>query len=132
MKEKLNEYVGFIRKFESLLKIRYNIERNPCQAAGVLFDRAGTINGIKYRFHGTGCTIEKDNVFYRYDISIFEKDEIQFSLWKFSEFIRTHAVYGNYGYTEELIENELQKLIDEGVLAWLTISDHIYKIYRVL
>lgn len=132
MRKILKEYIDFIRSFENSIKLRYDTKKNPCEVAGFLFDRIGTINQIKYRFHGTGCTAEKDGIIYAYDISIFENDEIQFSLWEFSEFIRTHPVYNKLNYTQEFIEKELSKLIDEQVLAWLIIMGRIYKTYRFL
>jgi len=132
MENILKVYVDFIRAFENSLKIKYNISKNPCTIAGSLFERKGTINGIEYWFHGTGCTAEKDGVIYAYDISIFVDDEIQFSLWEFSEFIRTHPTYSLLKYSSEDIENELAKLIDKGILSWLVIMGRIYKTYRVI
>lgn len=132
MEEILKEYVSFIRAFESSLKVKHNTNQNPCAVAGNLFERKGTIEGINYWFHGTGCTAEKDSVIYAYDISIFVENEIEFSLWKFSELIRTHPKYSLLKYSSEDIENELAKLIDKGVLSWLTIMGRIYKTYRVL
>jgi len=132
MKKILKEFIAFIRIFEDLIKAKYDTDKNPCAIAGTLFDRIGTINGIEYRFHGTGCTFEKNGIVCGYDISIFEKDEIQFTLWEFSEFINTHPNYKKFNYNEEFIENELSKLIDEEVLAWLIIMDRVYLTYRVL
>ena len=132
MEEILKEYVGFIRAFESSLKVKYNTNKNPCAVAGNLFERKGTIEGINYWFHGTGCTAKKDSVIYAYDISIFVENEIEFSLWKFSEFIRTHPKYSLLKYSSEDIENELAKLIDKRVLSWLIIMGRIYKTYRVI
>ncbi|WP_409417858.1 DUF6896 domain-containing protein [Flavobacterium sp. PS2] len=132
MKQILIDYVVFIRGFENSLKIKYNIDRNPCEVAGYLFEKKGVIDDIEYRFHGTGCTAEKDGVTYAYDISIFVKDEIEFSLWEFSEFIKTHPDYSKLNYDSVYIENELAKLIDEGVLAWFEIMGRVYKTYRVL
>ncbi|WP_394776011.1 DUF6896 domain-containing protein [Flavobacterium sp.] len=132
MEKILNEYINFIRIFENSLKFKYNTTRNPCEIAGSLFERKGTINEVSYWFHGTGCTAEKDGVIYDYDISIFIDNEINFSLYKFSEFIRTHPKYSKLNYTPENIEVELGKLIDKGVLAWLIIMGRIFMRYRVL
>ncbi|WP_343587648.1 hypothetical protein [Flavobacterium sp.] len=132
MKKILYEYTGFIRSFEKLLKDKYNTEKNPCHVAGILFDRIGCIDGIHYFFHGTGCTAEKDRVTYRYDISIFRKDEIEFTLWELLEFIRTHKIYSIINYDSAFIESELEKMIQDGTLAWLTIMDKEYRVYRVL
>ncbi|GGA65649.1 hypothetical protein GCM10008015_03020 [Flavobacterium palustre] len=132
MENILREYVGFIRAFENSLKIKYNTSKNPCTIAGSVFERKGTINGIDYWFHGSGCTAEKDSVIYAYDISAFVENEIEFSLWKFSEFIRTHPKYSLLKYSSEDIENELAKLIDKGILSWLVIMGRTYKTYRVV
>ena len=78
MENILREYVGFIRAFENSLKIKYNTSKNPCTIAGSVFERKGTINGIDYWFHGSGCTAEKDSVIYAYDISAFVENEIEF------------------------------------------------------
>lgn len=132
MKNILNEYINFIRIFENSLKVKYNTTKSPCEIAGSIFERKGVINEITYWFHGTGCTAEKEGVIYAYDISIFTDNEINFSLWKFSEFIRTHPEYSKLKYTSENIEDELAKLIDQGFLAWLTIMGRVYNTYRVL
>jgi len=130
MEKVLNEYLTFIRKFELLLKTEYGFAENPILVAGNLFERVGKISEIDYRFHGTGCTFQLDGIICSYDVSIFEKDEIQFSLWEISEFIRTHPTFCNY--KSEEIEKELAKLIEKGILAWLVIMGRIYKTYRVL
>lgn len=132
MEEILNEYVAFIRTFENSLKIKYDMNENPCKVVGKLFERKGTINGIDYWFHGTGCTAEKDNIVYAYDISIYVKDEIEFSLWEFSEFLRTHPTHSKLNYSSEDIEKELNKLIEKGILSWLVIMGRTFKTYRVL
>ena len=132
MKEILNDYVTFIRAFENSLKIKYNTNENPCKIVGKLFERKGTIDGFNYWFHGTGCTTEKDGVIYAYNISIFVENEIEFSIWEFSEFIRTHPSYSLLKFSPEDIENGLTKLIDDGVLAWLIIMGRVYKTYSVL
>jgi hypothetical protein len=132
MRKILYEYIEFIRAFEKSLKVKYITKKNPCLVAGILFERIGTINEIEYRFHGTGCTAEKDGVIYTYDISIFQNDEIHFSLWKISEFIRTHPIYSKLNYNQEFIEKELAKLINEGILEWLIIMGRVYHIYRVM
>lgn len=132
MEQILNEYVDFIRAFENSLKIKYNTNKNPCAVVGKLFERKGSIDGIDYRFHGTGCTAEKNGIIYAYDISIFVEDEIEFSLWEFSEFIRTHPKYSILKYSSEDIESELAKLIDKGILSWLVIMGRVYKTYRVM
>lgn len=132
MEEILTEYVDFIRSFENSLKIKYNMNKNPCAVAGKLFERKGIIDGIDYWFHGTGCTAEKDGIIYAYDISIFIEDQIEFSLWEISEFIRTHPKYSLFKYSSEDIENELAKLIDKGILSWLVIMGRVYKTYKVI
>lgn len=131
MEKILNEYVSFIKNFELLLKKKYDFDKNPVLVAGTLFERAGRISEIDYRFHGTGCTFQLNGITCAYDISIFE-DEIQFSLWEFSEFIKTHPNFSKNNYSSEFIENELSKLIEERKLAWLVIMGRIYKTYRVL
>jgi hypothetical protein len=132
MKKILHDYIRFIRTFEDLLKEKYNFHENPCQVAGMIFERIGSINGIEYWFHGTGCTAKLNNVIYRYDISLFEKDEIHFSIWEFQEFLRTHEIYSKANYSSEFVESELEKLVTDQTLAWLTIMDRVYKVYRVL
>ena len=98
----LTDYVKFIRSFEVLLKDKYKQNINPCSFSRTFFERVGSIDGIKYWFHGSGCTAEKDEVIYAYDIG---GNEIEFSQWKFSEFIRTHSDYQKLNYSPEFIEN---------------------------
>jgi hypothetical protein len=136
IQEILTDYINFIRAFEVLLKVKYKMDVNPCSFSRLVFERKGTIDGIEYWFHGSGCTVEKDGVIYAYDISI---NEIQFSQWKFSEFIRTHPDYQKLNYDAEYIENELFKLINKGILVWYivdeiegTIFGCVFKSYRVL
>lgn len=115
----LTDYVKFIRSFEVLLKDKYKQNINPCSFSRTFFERVGSIDGIKYWFHGSGCTAEKDEVIYAYDIG---GNEIEFSQWKFSEFIRTHSDYQKLNYRPEFIEYELYQLINKGILSWLIIE----------
>jgi len=132
----LTEYVNFIRYFETLLKIKYKQDINPCSFSHTFFKRVGTIEGIEYWFHGSGCTATKDGVIYAYDIG---GDEIDFTQWEFSEFVRTHPKYQKLNYTPEFIEYELYQLISKGVLGWLIIEGAegksfgcVFASYRVL
>ncbi|MHC0445824.1 DUF6896 domain-containing protein [Flavobacterium sp. 3-218] len=118
----LTDYITFIRSFEALLKDKYKQDINPCSFSHTFFERVGSINGIEYHFHGSGCTANKDGIIYAYDISIFEKDVIEFSQWKLTEFIRTHPEYQKLNYTEDYIEYELFQFINKGILEWLTIE----------
>ncbi|MBS7255821.1 DUF6896 domain-containing protein [Flavobacterium branchiicola] len=132
----LKDYITFIRSFEALLKDKYQQDINPCSFSRTFFERIGSIDGIEYYFHGSGCTAKKDSVSYEYDITV---DEIKFSQWKFSEFIRTHPEYQKLNYTEDYIEYELYKLINKGILDWLTIEGIegtsfgcVFKCYRIV
>jgi len=134
--EILTNYINFIRHFETLLKAKYNQDINPCSFSRTFFERKGTIEGIEYWFHGSGCTAQKDGVIYEYDITV---NEIKFSQWKFSEFIRTHPEYQKLNYISEFVEYELYQLINKGILGWNIIEGIdgtsfgcVFKEYRVL
>lgn len=136
IEEILKDYISFIRNFESLLKKKYNKDINPCSFSSSFFNRKGNIDGIEYWFHGSGCTAEKDGVIYAYDTVV---DEIQFSQWKFSEFIRTHPEYQKLNYSQEFIEYELYQLLQREILGWLTFEEIegknfgcVFMSYRVL
>ena len=136
IEEILKDYINFIRTFESLLKEKYKQDINPCSFSHTYFERKGTIEGIEYWFHGSGCTAQKEGVIYAYDIAV---NEIEFSQWKFSEFIRTHPEYQKLNYTPELVEYELYQLINKGILGWNIIEGIdgtsfgcVFKEYRVL
>jgi hypothetical protein len=136
IEEILIEYINFIRTFEALLKNKYKMDVNPCSFSGLGFERKGAIDGIEYWFHGSGCTVEKDGVIYEYDISI---NEIEFSQWKFSEFIRTHPDYQKLNYSDDYIDYELYQLIEKGILGWVIVEEIegtpfgcVFKSYRVL
>lgn len=131
IKKILEDYIQFIRNFEKLMIEEYKLKQNPFFNAGILFDRKGHINGYQYSYHGAGCTLQKDGIICEYDFVPLKGKEIEFSLWKFSEFIRTHPDYKDYNISETL-EIELLKLIDEKVLSWLEIEGRIYKIYQIL
>ncbi|WP_374175342.1 hypothetical protein [Flavobacterium tructae] len=130
------EYISFIRTFETLLKKKYKQDINPCSFSSSFFERKGTIEGIEYWFHGSGCTAKKDGVIYDYDISI---NEITFSQWKFSEFVRTHPEYQKLNYSPEYIEYELYQLINKGILDWVIVENTekppfgcVFMSYRIL
>ena len=127
------EYISFIRTFETLLKKKCKKDINPCSFSSTFFERKGAIEGIEYWFHGSGCTANKDGVIYDYDISI---NEIKFSQWKFSEFVRTHLEYQKLNYSDDFIEHELYQLINKGILGWVIIDGAylgcVFKLYRVL
>lgn len=136
IEEILTNYINFIRHFETLLKAKYNQDINPCSFSHTYFERKGSIDGIEYWFHGSGCTAEKDGVIYAYDIEV---NEIKFSQWKFSELIRTHPEYQKLNYTPEFVEYELYQLINKGILGWLIIEGIegkkfgcVFMSYRVL
>ncbi len=115
----LTDYINFIRDFEILLKNKYKQDINPCSFSSTFFERKGTINEIEYWFHGAGCTAQKNGVIYDYDIEV---NEIQFSQWKFSEFIRTHPDYQKLNYTPDYIQYHLYQLINREILSWLVIE----------
>lgn len=132
----LADYINFIRHFETLLKNKYKQDINPCSFSHTFFERKGTIEGIEYWFHGSGCTAQKDGVIYAYDIA---GNEIEFSQWKFSEFIRTHPEYQKLNYSDEFVEYELYQFINKGILGWHIIEGIegtsfgcVFKEYRVL
>jgi len=136
IEEILKDYINFIRTFESLLKEKYKQDINPCSFSHTYFERKGTIEGIEYWFHGSGCTAQKEGVIYAYDIAV---NEIEFSQWKFSEFIRTHTEYQKLNYSDAFVEYELYQLINKGILGWNIIEGIdgtsfgcVFKEYRVL
>ena len=133
IEEILKNYINFIRHFETLLKKKYKQDINPCSFSHTFFNRKDTIEGIEYWFHGSGCTAEKNGVIYAYDITV---NEIKFSQWKFSEFIRTHPEYQKLNYTTEFVEYELYQLINKGILGWNIIEGTsfgcVFKEYRIL
>ncbi|HEX8014262.1 MAG TPA: hypothetical protein VF465_03430 [Flavobacterium sp.] len=132
----LTDYIKFIRRFEALLKDKYKQDINPCSFSPTFFERIGSIDGIEYHFHGSGCTAKKDSVIYTYDIGI---NEIKFTKWNLTELIRTHPEYQKLNYSPEYIEYELYQLINKGILDWLTIEGIegtpfgcVFKCYRVV
>ena len=132
----LTDYITFIRRFEALLKDKYKQNINPCSFSRTFFERIGSIDGIEYYFHGSGCTVKKDSVIYTYDISI---NEITFTQWDLTELIRTHPEYQKLNYSEDYIEYELFQLINKGLLNWITIEGVegkafgcVFKCYRVV
>jgi hypothetical protein len=136
IEEILKDYINFIRHFETLLKNKYKQDINPCSFSHTYFERKGSIDGIEYWVHGSGCTAQKDDIIYEYDIAI---NEIQFSQWKFSEFIRTHPEYQKLNYSDEFVEYELYQFIKKGILGWNIIEGIdgtsfgcVFKEYRVL
>lgn len=132
----LTDYIKFIRSFEALLKDKYKQDINPCSFSRTFFERIGSIDGIEYYFHGSGCTAKKDGVIYTYDISI---NEITFTQWDLTELIRTHPEYQKLNYSEDYIEFELYQFISKGILEWLTLEriegkafGCVFKCYRVV
>lgn len=129
----LTDYIKFIRRFEALLKDKYKQDINPCSFSPTFFERIGSIDGIEYHFHGSGCTAKKDGVIYEYDIII---NQIKFSQWKFSEFISTHPEYQILNYSTDFIEYELYQLIEKGILEWDIIEGIpfgcVFKSYRIV
>jgi len=49
IKEILREYISGIKRFESLMKDKYNLNQNPWEVLRV-FDRIGTIGDYSYHY----------------------------------------------------------------------------------
>lgn len=120
-----------IKDFEQEMIFKYKLNENPWCKAGILFERRGHIKGYDYNFHGAGCTLIKNGIICEYDVTLLTKKEIKFSLWKFSEFIRTHPDYSDKEYSMEYIDKKLSELIDIKILSWLEIEGKVFKIYQV-
>ncbi len=131
MEEIIIEYSIFIKDFEDKIIKKYKLENNPWFSAGKLFDKKGEVDGYNYSYHGSGCTLEKDGIVCEYDIAPLNGKNIKFSLWKISEFIRTHPEYRKLEYETDYIENELSKLIQKKIVSWLELDGYVFKIYQI-
>ncbi|QEE49841.1 hypothetical protein FUA48_09660 [Flavobacterium alkalisoli] len=129
MKKILDNYYDFIETFEKLLMSEYGLDVNPYSKAGTLVPRKGKIGEFEYHYHGAGCTVKKDDIICEYNIVPVNKPGIKFSLWSFSEYVNSSSALKKSGYTSDYIRNELEKLIDEGILEWDDIDGNPINIY---
>lgn len=125
----LNDYIFFIKNFEKVIREKYDIKKSDriLSGIGVYFQREGELDEYKYRFHGSGCCVEKDGITCDYDYSV---NNISFSLWKFKKLIMTHPKYKNGNLSDNYLEIELYHLIERGKLSWMTWGGTIWKVYE--
>lgn len=135
IKKVLKDYIDFINNYENLMKDKYNIKENISLwevAHQNIFSKQGSIGNYEYLYHGFGCRLEKDNVVCEYDTAPLNGNEIKFSYWKFLEFIKTNPKYNKLDITRNYMEDELDKLVKEGILSWYILDGYSYNILQVL
>ncbi|MFK6999645.1 hypothetical protein V3468_00015 [Flavobacterium oreochromis] len=131
MKEILDDYVQMIRDFEQKLMAKYQLRINPWRKAGVLFDKIGFINEYSYYYHGSGCTLKKDNILCEYDVTLLTRNEIKFSLWKFFQFVNSHPIHKKKCYDMEYVSKELSLLVEKKFLSLEEIGGKKTGIYQL-
>lgn len=129
-KDILKDYTQFILDFETLIRSKYKLSNNENIMSGInsLYERKGKIENYTYWFHGSGCSLEKNNIECHYDYFI---NDITFSLWNFSQFIITHPDYKNAKITQQSLEIDLYKLIEEGNLSWHVDGGIVWQVYQI-
>ncbi|MFP3591742.1 DUF6896 domain-containing protein [Chryseobacterium sp. SIMBA_038] len=128
----LLDYIKFIKTFEDLIRSEYQLSYDQRIMPGMdhPYGKRGKIKDYTYWFHGSGCSLEKDNVECHYDYS--PSNNIIFTLWDFKQFITSHPQYKSEELTDKHLELELYKLIEKNFISW-EISDRVVlQVYRYI
>lgn len=125
----LNDHYNFIKKIENLMRTEYNIDKNEriLSLRGSNFQNKGEIHGYNYQFHGKGCRLEKEGVICDYN---YHKKAIVFTLWGLKQFITSCNHYRNENFSDDYLELELYKLIENGKLLWLIDGGVVWEVYQ--
>lgn len=131
IKQILDDHFTFIQNFINLINQKYNIgnNKNILTLKGNDFQREGNIEDYTYYFHGTGCSLKKDNIICEYD---YYGNNVTFTLWDLKQFISTNPKYKNENFSDKYLEIELYKLIEKGELSWKISDNIILKVYQYL
>lgn len=120
MKKIVKSYLSFIDNYESLMREKYNIEKNISlwgTAQQNIFDKQGVINNYKYSYHGAGCRLEKDTIICEYDSAPLNEFNVKFTLDKFLEYIETHPAFKEMGLNKDNVRIELYKLVNDNIIS---------------
>ncbi|MGM5631428.1 hypothetical protein O2K51_11045 [Apibacter raozihei] len=116
-------YVKFINEFEKELIKEYNLKDKYWHVRGAAFNRLGKAGNFRYRFHGIGCEIQKNEILCDYSIIPYgtegEYYYICFNDYELKCFIETFSIYKNLNIKENEVKNQLQKYIDDKTLKCL-------------
>lgn len=94
IKQYVNVFHEQIQCFNNVLKQKYEFESEPTyNDAGNIFPRKGNLtekgNVYNYQFHGSGCTVIKNEVWINYNIDVLNNNEITITAWDIKKFIET-------------------------------------------
>lgn len=114
------QFLQYVRLFNSYLNREYNVGGFPSyNEAGELFPRNGVFSfdgkKFKYQYHGSGCTLEVDDIIVDYDIDILKENKIRISDWKFNRFIESYTK-GKPDVQIDDLDSIFLELVDKGVL----------------
>lgn len=131
MEKIIGEFVGMINDFNQKMITKYNLSDNPWCDQGLSFNKKGMIEDYDYWFHGAGCTLIRNGITCWYDVAPLNGKEIKFTSDAILKFINTHPEFNDKEYKLDIIEIELAKLIEKGIVSWVTLFGHIYNYYQI-
>jgi hypothetical protein len=94
IKQYIFKFQEQIQHFNGLLKKKYEFNTEPTyNDAGNIFPKKGELieekNIYHYQYHGSGCTIIKNEIWINYNIDILNNNEITITAWDIKKFIET-------------------------------------------
>ncbi|KFF11696.1 hypothetical protein IW15_15945 [Chryseobacterium soli] len=127
----LKEYLTFIVDFHNVIRKEYNISNNENIWSYIIEKELekGTVGVYNYIRHGSGFTVEKNEVICEYDIAPLNEYDIKFSFWKFKNFIETN--YKQIIIEDSLLKKDLSDMITANILSWLITDGINWNIYQI-
>lgn len=113
--DSLKDAYNLVKEFEMLLTKEYNLKDIPFNVAGQEFPRIGKLLDnskieISYKFHGSGCRIEKENVILEYGISPITENSVKITPRDLMIFMKS---YKKDEKIQKLISRDLHLIFTE-------------------
>ncbi|WP_423735447.1 DUF6896 domain-containing protein [Chitinophaga caseinilytica] len=130
IKELVNKYINNIKDFHSVLCRVYHLPKPPTyNEAGRLFPRDGLLqigdDTYSYRYHGSGCTLQKNDLIIDYDLDILNGFNVSITSWKFSRFVESYST-GTPALDTDNLEKYFVELAEEGFLVRLYQDRYVF------
>lgn len=133
MRRILYSYLIFIKEFQSEISEFFGIDSNNKMwdtIRGIVPYHSQTPN-FSYNFHGAGCYFERNERICNFDYAPVDDYSIKFSAWDLLEFSRSNVEFSNLNFTEQIVSDELDNLLEQQLLSKMEFGGVIFEKYQV-